>query len=205
MLEAVPDTNPLPIEQDPFFIRERTAQVEQAQEQIPLRYRYARMGDLPESLRNSLPELGTSLMLWGDVGTGKSYAAAAIALNWVYDAPPNQMGTPMRRTVRRLVVAEVLDLLRPSTGQLASNVFAEAKKAGMLILEDIGVEKASEWTQERLYTLINHRYEHMKPIIVTSNKNLEELEEQVGTRTTSRIAEMCTGVTLKGKDRRINQ
>lgn len=73
----------------------------------------------------------------------------------------------------------------------------------ILILDDVGSEKVSDWTIETLYHLINDRYENNKPTIITSNLSLKELAEKVGDRIPSRIAEMCEVIKIEGKDRRI--
>jgi hypothetical protein len=72
-----------------------------------------------------------------------------------------------------------------------------------LILDDIGTEKPSEWAQQNIFLIIDRRYETLRQTIFTSNLSLDELSERLGDRITSRIAEMCKVIELKGKDRRI--
>jgi DNA replication protein DnaC len=62
--------------------------------------------------------------------------------------------------------------------------------------------KASEWTEEVTYRVINHRYEHQLPTIVTSNLGGGDLRTGLGERIASRLAEMAKRVALKGTDRR---
>lgn len=71
-----------------------------------------------------------------------------------------------------------------------------------LFLDDLGVEKTSEWTIQILYLIINERYEKELPIIISSNLSLAELSFHIGERITSRISEMCELVKLTGTDRR---
>lgn len=62
----------------------------------------------------------------------------------------------------------------------------------LLVLDDLGAEKPSEWIRDRLYTLVNRRYESNLPILVTTNKrDVEELSDHVGERVVSRLCEMC--------------
>jgi len=68
----------------------------------------------------------------------------------------------------------------------------KVSKVDLLVLDDLGAEKSSEWIRDRLYTLINRRYESNLPLIVTTNKmDIKELEEHVGNRIVSRLCEMC--------------
>ncbi len=61
----------------------------------------------------------------------------------------------------------------------------------LLVLDDLGAEKVTDWTRERLYSLINKLYENNKTIIVTSNIDLHELSLRLGDHTVSRLCEMC--------------
>ena len=49
-----------------------------------------------------------------------------------------------------------------------------------LVLDDLGIEKTSDWSFQTLYLIINQRYEKLKPVIFTSNLSLEELAGQLG-------------------------
>lgn len=73
-------------------------------------------------------------------------------------------------------------------------------RAPLLALDDIGSHKSSEWTEERLYEIVDSRYEECRPTIFTTN--LPVIAKAVGDRIASRIAEMCRVVVLKGDDRR---
>jgi DNA replication protein DnaC len=55
---------------------------------------------------------------------------------------------------------------------------------------------------EQLYALVNERYEAQRSIVITTNLQHEELEEQIGPRTVSRLAQMCDEVEILGEDRR---
>jgi DNA replication protein DnaC len=75
-------------------------------------------------------------------------------------------------------------------------------KIPVLILDDLGAEKASEWVAETLYILIDDRYGNMKPTVFTSNYSPSELAERLGDRIVSRIMEMCRIIEIKTSDKR---
>jgi DNA replication protein DnaC len=75
----------------------------------------------------------------------------------------------------------------------------------VFILDDIGVEKVSEFVEEFMYMLINKQYEKVYPIVITSNLPLSQLAEKLGDRIVSRIKEMCYIVELKGEDKRLGK
>ena len=86
----------------------------------------------------------------------------------------------------------------------------ELQEVDILVLDDIGTEYSTEWALERLYMIINNRYNVGKPIIATSNFNAEKLKSRfkdnvTGARIVSRLCEMCKAVELKGYDHRIRR
>ena len=83
-------------------------------------------------------------------------------------------------------------------------------KIPMLIIDDLGKERPSEWTLEKLFTIVNNRYENNLPIIITTNYNKEKLRkrllcnynEEIVDSIISRLYEMCRGIIIFGKDKR---
>jgi DNA replication protein DnaC len=73
----------------------------------------------------------------------------------------------------------------------------------LLHLDDLGAEQSSTWVLEQLYSIVNARYEAEKAIVMTTNlTDPEQLSEQVGARTVSRLEEMCTVIPVGGADLR---
>lgn len=136
---------------------------------------------------------GSGIMFYGSFGVGKTHLAAAIAnsmigkMSVLYISAPDLL-TEIRSNMNRQGNSDRMDL---------------AKQAKLLILDDIGAEKPSEWVRETLFVLINHRYEHKLSTIFTTNCTLAELEERLGGRISSRIAEMCRCVKMNGDDWRL--
>lgn len=116
-----------------------------------------------------------NLVLIGPVGVGKTYAAWA-AMRRVY-------GTG--HDVHATGVVDLLDALRPSTDDTAS--VARLRDVDILLLDDLGAERPTDWTGERLYALIHHRWEHRRPIIATTNLDTPDLRDVLGERTYSRL------------------
>ncbi len=119
---------------------------------------------------------GDWLVLEGPTGCGKTHLAAAIA-NHQLDA---------RRPVFFAVVPELLDHLRATLvpeSRLAyyDEVFKGVKSHPLLILDDLGTESKTPWAREKLFQILNYRYNARLSTVITS-RSLEELESQLSSR-----------------------
>jgi DNA replication protein DnaC len=133
---------------------------------------------------------GRNLVLLGPVGTGKT-AAALLAVK-----PHHAAGLD----VRFLPVVELLDQLRPGGPEGALYDLADVDR---LVVDDLGSEKPTEWTAERLYALLNRRWLEELPTIATANLAPNDLEEALGPRTFSRlVGSDAVVLRLAGHDRR---
>jgi len=149
------------------------------------------------------------LYLAGPVGTGKTHVGFAALAAWcrVTETEPQPARTDIWDTVRygptvhAVRATTLLDQLRPGLTDTRQAI-EDCQNARLLFIDDMGAEKPSEWTQEKLYEVIDERYARCLPLIVTSNLPPRSLAEHVGERTASRLAEMCTLVPLTGPDRR---
>ena len=138
----------------------------------------------------------TGLMLIGPYGCGKTHLAAAILHRCAED------GTPGMFVVAPDLLAQIRSSYRTGDGR-ADEIVDAAKNTPLLVLDDLGAEKASPWVQEQLYMLINHCYEHMLPTVITTNNDGAELEAELGRRTLSRLAEMTVPIKIKAGDYRM--
>lgn len=138
----------------------------------------------------------TGLMLIGPYGCGKTHLAAAILHRCAED------GTPGMFVVAPDLLAQIRSSYRTGDGR-ADEIVDAAKNTPLLVLDDLGAEKASPWVQEQLYMLINHRYEHMLPTVITTNNDGQELEQELGRRTLSRLAEMTVPIKISARDYRM--
>jgi DNA replication protein DnaC len=140
---------------------------------------------------------GTNLVLTGHVGTGKTGLAMGVLREAAMHGGTVRFGT----------VAGVLDGLRPrpegrQVQEDGDRGMAALQRTQLLLLDDLGVEKSSEWQAERLYLIVNGRYERRLPTIVTTNRTQAELVARVGERVMSRLMDRVRVVALTGADRR---
>ena len=148
----------------------------------------------------------TGILLTGNYGCGKTHLAAAIINEML---KKNVVGVfvvvpDLMRAIRRSFVEKDNHEIQ----QKIQELFKTVKTAELLILDDLGAEKASKWVQEQLFILINARYENMLPTIITTNKTVKKLsdeENSLGERITSRIVEMTDGVMIKATDYRMRK
>ena len=144
--------------------------------------------------------------LTGDVGLGKTHLAIAAfkeaACQWAeYIAlkninPYNVGRTDIGRNFRYVTCSSLLQELKDSYD---TDLFTEHgtllkyKDAPLLLLDDLGTERASEWQQEKLYIILNHRYNNYLPTIITTNLDSKELEVHINKRMMDRIVEATNG------------
>lgn len=172
---------------------------------IPTRYKEVKESDIPKKIQDFIKNIKThkkGLYIHGTVGSGKTHLMYAIGKF----AEDKQIVSP-------IWVFNSTDLLRQLREDFNSSDKYENKHLfqkllefrGLLMIDDIGAEKLSDWVLETFYLIINKRYEEVFPTIFTSNYPLEDLAEKVGDRTVSRIIESCDVLPLSGKDKRIEK
>ncbi len=130
----------------------------------------------------------TGLLFWGDVGTGKSFTAACIA--------------------NALMEQEVSVLMR-NMGDFMSGDFEEREELcrsiasyGLVILDDLGMERGTEYGLETAFRVIDARCESRKPTIITTNLTLQDLKnpkDLMHQRIYDRVLEMCTPICFSGE------
>jgi len=151
------------------------------------------------------PVVDKGLFLLGHPGVGKTHLAVAIlklairrkgARGLFYDT--RELLRLIRSTYNPLVQTAEMDVLRP------------VMRADLLVLDDLGAEKTSEWVEETLNLIVNTRYNERRATLFTSNYEIRDdvtdpdaLAVRVGFRMWSRLHEMCEFLTLKGVDFRM--
>ncbi|MFE3737757.1 ATP-binding protein [Streptomyces sp. NPDC059134] len=137
---------------------------------------------------------GPSLLMAGVVGAGKTHQAYGAVRRLV------QGGVGVRW--RATTAADLYAGLRPRPGGDSERELAAVSRCPLLIIDDLGAAKASEWVEEVTYRLINRRYNHMLPTLITTNLAIKDLRAYLGDRVTSRLAQMTTRVEFEPVDRR---
>jgi DNA replication protein DnaC len=116
------------------------------------------------------------LVLQGANGCGKTHLAAAI-VNYCYQA---------QRPALFVVVPDLLDHLRsafnPESKVSYDRLFESVKKASMLVLDDFGEQTTTPWAQEKLYQVINYRYNAKLPTVITTRHTMDEVDSAISSR-----------------------
>jgi DNA replication protein DnaC len=151
------------------------------------------------------PVVDKGLFLLGHPGVGKTHLAVAV------------LKLVVRRTGARGIFYDTRELLRlirstynPLVQTAEMDVLQPVMRADLLVLDDLGAEKTSEWVEETLNLIVNTRYNERRATLFTSNYEIREdvtdpdsLSARVGFRMWSRLHEMCEFLTLKGVDFRM--
>lgn len=130
------------------------------------------------------------LLLWGNTGNGKTFAAACIA-NELIDRGIPAMITSFPRIL--------------NAGYDKQEIIKQVRYYPLLVIDDLGAERSSEYAMETVYTVIDERYKSKKPLIVTTNLTLDELckpKNMDYQRIYDRVIEMCTPLVFKGDNLR---
>lgn len=124
------------------------------------------------------------LVLMGAYSTGKTHLAAAIG-NYRHAEGDEPMF---------VVVPDLLDHLRatfsPSSTVSYDRLFQEVRTSPLLILDDLGTQSATPWAREKLYQLLNYRYNAELPTVITTSSPLEEIDNRISSRMLD--ATLCT-------------
>jgi DNA replication protein DnaC len=134
-----------------------------------------------------------SLLLVGDVGRGKTFLASAIG----------NVALEAGRTVVYVTFGEFLDLIRLHKFDDQEAYMAGIQRlydADLIILDDLGAEKATDFAIQELFTLINTRMNRRRPMVVSSNLKPEEFQETYGDRISSRLLNGFEVLGLRGHD-----
>lgn len=133
------------------------------------------------------------LLLLGDVGLGKTFLASAIA-NVVVEA---------KRTVIYFTFSEFLDLVRLHKFEDEEHYqegIQRLLEADLIVLDDLGAEKVTDFVAQELFNIINHRMNRKLPIVISTNLRVDEVKDYYGQRISSRLLYGFEVLQLEGAD-----
>jgi len=161
------------------------------------------------------PDLLGGAYITGPAGVGKTHAACGAVRAFIEAHVVDVHGASlyMGRRAKFVCAPEWFAKMRATYGTRESEqeVFDTYAHAGLLVLDDLGKGTRSDWAAERVYMLMDYRYSHELPTIITSNYDLGEVARMFATDSqtmasiASRIGGMCRGVRMDGDDRRMAQ
>lgn len=147
------------------------------------------------------------LILAGNNGVGKTHLACSIANKLIENGIPVIYGTLIN------LLAELRNSYDTDNNISEMEIIKLYKNVDLLIIDDLGKEKPSEWGLEKLFTIVNSRYENNLPVIITTNYNQNSLVERLSLNgeietaksIISRLYEMCYLVKIDDIDHRIKK
>lgn len=150
--------------------------------------------DKAKAFVDNLPEIrnrGAGLLLWGGVGTGKTYMAGCIA-NALLDQG------------KKVLMTDFVSITNISAFSIQKYT-ASLSVYDLLIIDDLGAERRTEFALQNVFDVVNRRWESGKPLIVTTNLDLDVLknaEDITMKRIYDRVLAMCTPVFINGPSKR---
>jgi DNA replication protein DnaC len=155
------------------------------------------VGEFLEEIGSRLDK-GQGLWLAGGVGAGKT-ALAMLVSKTAIEAGHTVAIYSLPKLLARIRATYEKDL----SGDSYTQFFDRLISVDLLHVDDLGVEKRSDWVLEQLYSVVNERYEMERSMVVTTNLEQQALEDQIGERTVSRLVEICgPPLTVDGEDLR---
>lgn len=140
---------------------------------------------------DEMKEKGLGLLLWGMPGSGKTFAAACLA-NFFIERD---------KTVRMSTLGNILSRLPAMSPQEKLNCLENLTSCDLLILDDFGMERKTDYAREQIFAIVDRRYLARKPIVITTNLSLTELKnppDLAAARIFDRLLEVCIPVAFNG-------
>lgn len=145
---------------------------------------------------DEMQKRGVGLLLRGGIGTGKTFLAGCIANALIDRQVPVLMTT----------FGRILNTLTGMFQEDRNGYIDSFSRYSLLILDDLGMERSTEFALEQVFNVVDTRYRSKKPMIVTTNLTLEELKhppDLAHSRIYDRILEVCVPIKINNQNIRI--
>jgi len=213
--DPIPEpANPQRNHSQPMITSKPTEQIIQeriSKLRIPKRFRSKKLIELKEIDKEikkgfDAVKAGKSLYITGSNGSGKTHLAVILLKIWA---------ETVKETIEPWETSTITGFFLPciefflqlkgtfGTDQPEQSIIEKYSDYTMLCIDDLGVEKSSEWSRQSMFALIDRRYRDCKQTIITSNLKLSDLADQLDNRIASRIVEMGTVIDLGNIDHRL--
>jgi len=182
---------------------------------VSKRFLGASIKDFPRSIQKIVKN-EKSFFVHGPCGTGKTHLLAAALRHNIIEHPYTDGSDCNTQLICRYqrdnwpTFISALDMLLKIRNSFSGHGESEddyinkyARNVDVLFLDDLGVEKPTDWAISTLSVLIDRRYRNELTTYISSNYSLEQIAQRLGDRIASRIAGMCQVIHLTGDDRRL--
>ena len=199
------------------FLKKRTERLLQ-EARIPKRYQHCTLKNFKTPKQDDLwtakgvakdfvkeyPNVDMGILFIGPCGVGKTHLAVAIIRELM-----EKKGMPCLFYDFRDLLLDIQDSYNPVSESSEISVLAPVLKTEVLLLDELGARRPTEWIKETIDHILNSRYNDKKITIITSNfldkpkeKDQYSLEQRIGNRLRSRLCEMCRTVDMNSDDYR---
>jgi DNA replication protein DnaC len=177
---------------------------------VPMKFRRDDL-DLPEIMAWAVKSEHEGAMLHGVPGVGKSMTMGLLVRDWARAWARKEInpgGVPVFDMWRWIdytsFTMRIQDAFKNGDGEeTAYRILKRISEVPRLVIDDLGVEKGTQFVVQATYYLLDQREKWLRPTFITTNVPLDELDAQYGARITDRIAGTCRVLYLKGASRRM--
>jgi DNA replication protein DnaC len=181
-----------------------------------LKYRGVPREFLKAEIKNKqafeIPVNYSGYFLYGTVGSGKTWKAVAIMREMILrQSRPYKVDTMVRGIydawfypVTSLLL-KIKESFRDGAKETEGDIIDRISSHELVILDDMGTEKISDWTLQVMRTIIDTRSRENRMTIITSNFSLMDISDNMDDRIASRIKGMCEVIPVIGEDRRLSK
>jgi DNA replication protein DnaC len=169
--------------------------------------------NMVQSYRDAYPAVeGKGLLLTGESGVGKTHLIVAL-LKGLIEKGADGLFLDYQELLKRIQSS-----YDPSLQTAEHRIIRPMLETEVVVIDDLGANRPTDWVQDTINYILNHRYNEKKPTLLTSNlreermsgpegnrRTHETFEERVGTRVASRLHEMCRIVEIHADDYRKRQ